>query len=450
MSQIPEINPEGWSELPVESVGYPQQGYQQQYPQQQQPQQPAPGRFAPAESENVPVMSEFDHLFRDSDPDSRRSVAQPSSPMVRAVGDQAALVQPARYPALNPVPPQWPAPVPGQAAALDPGPPQSQYALPAQYPVEPQPQLQAPAQQQYNQQQQPEQLYDQYQPEAQQYEQQQYNQQQYNQTQVLQQQVDSQYDQTTYLPQSQPHSQPQPGYQPGYSGPVSYGPGGPGNGSGEQQWLGPGPGGGGGKSKRTPALIGAGIAVIAVIGLVIALTGGGSGAVKKQNPVADSTPTPTLSAAQQAQKLSAIVAQSGQLRDDAIRAVDDLSSSSCSSLSQDQTSLEATAKARSAQATAVAALNVSKLPQGTQLVSDLSQAWQASATSDQAYATIAGDLAASNTTDCKSSWKKDANFPAADQADGEATRDKTAAAALWNDNLTVAPISQATISASQL
>lgn len=451
MSQIPEYNPEDWSDLPVEPAGYAQQGNAQQYdpmqdeygqnnygqneyeqtnPMQNDPMQgnyaqndplqgspvqgtpvqggypqnnqgnyaqneygqayyaqPAAAPFPAAEPENVPVLSEFDHLFRDSPLDSRRSVPQ-NTPTVRVSGEVVVPGQaaPQQYQGGNPQQGQWPAN-------------QQQQPLPQQYV-----------------QQEPDQVYDQYQPEPQ------------------------QYAQTAYMPQQQT----QTAYQPGY-GPDPYQQG---QSGGEQEWLGGGEGGG--KGKRTPALIGGGVALVVAVGLVLAFTSNSSGAGSKKTPTQAATTAVSLTAPQQAAQLMTIVSQSAQLRSTAIAAVTDLSSATCGQLAQDESSLQSTSKARAGQAKAVAALDVSKLPGGAQLVSDLGQAWQASSTSDAAYAKIAGDMAAANVTDCKTTFGTDANYHAAVQADGDATRAKNAAAALWNSDLTAAPISEATISASSL
>lgn len=399
MSQIPENNPDGWPAPAAEPGGQPQPGYYGQ---------PGPGIYPPSQVEAaVPVLSEFDHLFRDSAPDTRRSVMQ-DMPSVRVAGGQAPAVQ---YPGQNPVPPQWPAQTAGQALE-----PAGQY--PAQYSQYP---AQDPAQQQYQQQV----------PAQQQYEQQQ-----------------SQYNQTQYL--AQPQAQTQPiNYQPqpdGYGAPAFQS--GPGDGNPDgPQWS--GGEGGGGKSKRTPILIG-GVALVVVVGLVLALNSGGSSAPPKKQPVASSTTTAPPTAEQQAGALLALVQQSSALRSKAISAVDDLTSSGCSQLAADQTSLQSTSAARSNQAKAVAKLDVAGLPGGTQLVSDLTEAWTASATSDAAYARIAGDLTTASATNCKGPSKQDPNYSAAVQADGDATRAKAAAATLWNSDLTAAPISLAQISASQL
>jgi hypothetical protein len=440
VSQIPETSPEGWSDLPVDPAGYAQPGAapQNPYAQQYYAPQPAPAGYPAADDGNVPVLSEFDHLFRDSDPVDRRSVVQ-NAPAVRVSGE-VAVPGPAaqQYPGLNPVPPPWPAQngmqqnatqaLPQNNGQQDPT--QNLGSSPAlnqttQYPPQQYPQQNGAPEEQYGQQ------YGQQwtEQQQQQYAQQQYEQQQYEQNNLLPQ------TQTGYGEQAQTPFQAFQPYQPTP----------PDGDGGEQQWLGRN-----GGSKRTPLLIGGGVVVVAVIALFLALGNGNSGKPQNQASGAPKTTAPVTSAAQQATALMTIVGQSGQLRSAAISAVSDLSSSSCSQLTQDQSSLQATAKARSAQATAVSALNVSKLPGGAALVADLSQAWQASATSDTAYAGIAGDMASSNVTDCKSNWKKDSNYPAATQADGEATRDKAAAASLWNSDLTAAPISEPTINDNQL
>ena len=457
MSQIPEYNPEDWSDLPVEPAGYAQQGNAQQYdpmqnefaqneygqneygqndygqneygqsiPMQNNPMQgnypqndplqgspvqgtPVQGNY-PQNNQGNYAQNEYGQAYYAQPAAAPFPAAEPENVPVLSEFDH--LFRDSPLDSRRSVPQNTPTVrvsgevvVPGQAAPQQyqgGNPPQGQWPANQQQP---------PLPQQYVQQE-PDQVYDQYQPDPQ------------------------QYPQTAYMQQTQT------AYQPGY-GPGQYQQGQDG---GEQEWL----GGEGGGKKRTPALIGGGVALVVAVGLVLAFTSNSSGAGPKKSPTQAATTAVALTAPQQAAQLMSIVSQSAQLRSSAIAAVDDLSSATCGQLTQDESSLQATSKARAGQAKAVAALDVSKLPGGTQLVSDLSQAWQASSTSDAAYAKIAGDMAAQNVTDCKSTYGTDANYHAAVQADGDATRAKNAAAALWNSDLTAAPISEATISASSL
>ncbi|HEV2639733.1 MAG TPA: hypothetical protein VGX23_31665 [Actinocrinis sp.] len=439
MSQIPENTPDGRPDRPAEAGGQQAPGHQGR---------PGAGSFAAPAADGTPVLSEFDHLFRDSAPDTRRSVS-PESSVVRFAGGLPPAPQ--AQGGLSPVPPQWPAPVPAQGEHAQNQPTQvslryDPYLTPeqvqAQYAVDELGLAIAPL--------------DPGQPQYQQYpgqEQGQYPQQyaddqggaysqEPGQPQIPGQ---AQYDQTAYLAQAPGPTQTidygqqqyQAEQQGEYGGPGGYQPAGASGG-----------GSGGGKSRRTPLLIG-GAAVVVVIGLIVAMNSGGGGSAPKQ-PAAAGTTAPAT-AGQQASDLMSIVAQSGALRTQAISAVDDLSSASCAQLAADATSLQATAKSRTAQATAVAKLDVSKLPSGSEVVSDLAQAWTASATSDSAYAQIATDLASAGTTNCKAPSKKDASYATAVRADGDATRFKTAAATLWNSALATADgLDLSNINANQL
>ncbi|HEX4788254.1 MAG TPA: hypothetical protein VH372_07310 [Actinospica sp.] len=78
---------------PYPEQGYPDQQYaqqqypQQQYAQQQQPyqEQPIPQQAMYAEEEQAAVPSEFDHLFRDSSPENRKSISG-KAPVVSGPG----------------------------------------------------------------------------------------------------------------------------------------------------------------------------------------------------------------------------------------------------------------------------------------------------------------------------------------------------------------------------
>lgn len=353
--------------------GYPQQGYpaQQQWAGHAEPTMVVPPQAAAEAESGLPT--EFDHLFRDSTPDSRRAIDRQKPAVGGANPGYLNGVQQAE------AAPQPAAAAPDQAAAA---------AQAAQY----------QAFQQY-----PQQQAEQYQPD--QYQAEQYQGAQYQ---------GGQYAQAEY--------QQPPGYGGGDFNNGDFNGGGFDNG-------GPGGGAGGILAKRRPLIIGGAIALVAVIGIVIAMSGGGSATPTATNSPSASS-APKLSAKQQADQIYALIQQSGQLRSDANTAVIDVNG--CKNLADAQTALTTTAQKRQAQADGVAKLDVSGIQNGSQLASQLQAAWSASAQYDNAYAQIAGDMQGG----CKTSAvKKDSNYKSASQAAGSADTAKSQAAQLWNDNV---------------
>ena len=76
---------------------------------------------------------------------------------------------------------------------------------------------------------------------------------------------------------------------------------------------------------------------------------------------------------------------------------------------------------------------MSKISDGSELVSDLKAAWSASAESDNDYAKVAADVAGGCS---KGAVRSDANESAANQASNRASSDKYRAAQLWNQTMT--------------
>lgn len=455
MSQLPETPAAGWSEQDYDPSAYgrpeevpPSQGAapqqvtpEQQMPLQQQPQysqaqtgwqqdtepdwgasqqgypgpseygaQPGYGAGQPQASyapqpgygagQADPMMAqdtgsglpnEFDHLFRDSTPDSRRAIDR-QKPMIggAAPGYMQAAQQGAQQAEAAPA---------GEGAGAE------QMAAP-----------QGSAFQQYPQQQSGF-------PQAEQYEngpyqgtQQQYQNPDYQAAQFQGAQFQSgQYAQqpTGYPQDSMPY-----GGSGGYDDGSGYG----------------GPGGGGGLRNRKGLIIGGAVAVVAVIGIVIAVANSGSGS---GHPNAGSgTPTTAASKAtpkQQADQIYQLIQQSPQLRSDANTGVIDVNG--CKNLADAQTLLSATAQKRQAQADSVAKIDVTGIANGAELVSQLKAAWTASAQYDSAYAQIATDLQGN----CKpSAVKKDQNYQTSNQQAVAADNAKQKAAQLWNDNVAAA------------
>lgn len=311
---------------------YQQQAYEQQYPAQQQPQYPdqgMPQQAMYAEEEQSSVPSEFDHLFRDSTPDTRRSISG-RQPMVSGPGGGA----------------------PG---------------------FQQQQQMQMPMQQ--------------------------------NQA-------------TSVMGQGQ---LPEQGYADN-GGP--YG----GQYGGDRYDGGPG---GSGKS-RTPLIIGVVVVVIAGVGLYLGLSGGSAPKSANANggkTASTGAPASTLTAKQQADQVYSIVQQSKQLRSDINGEVGGLLS--CNNVSGLQSEINTTAQARQSQATQVAKLDVSKIPNAAALISKLEAAWSDSANSDGAYAKVAGDFASGGSCS-EGAVKADSNYSAARSESNAASAAKYDAAQQWN------------------
>ena len=398
MSQSPEMPATGWfDQPPPEPAPYPagpwngQQQDDSTMPQPVLPPEPAPMQhgYAGYEAEAAGLPTEFDHLFRGSPQDSRRSIDR-QRPGIGAAPESYS--KPEGY-----QDPQYQAQA-QQAAQM---PPEAQYAE-AQYSAAqfqssglPTASYQAPG-------------------EAAPYGAEQYGGQQYG--------------------------QPDYGQAPGYGAPQpQYG----NQGNDGGGWN---PGGGAGPSgNRKRWLIGGGVAVVAVIGIVYALSsGGGSGKPDAHASNGASASAHPGTAKDQAAAIYTLIAQSGQLRSAANDAVVDVND--CRNLTAAQSALQTTAQQRQAQADQVAKLDVSKIQNGTALVQELQEAWSASAKYDSAYASIAGDLQ----TGCKTSQvKKDPNYSTTNTEGAAASQAKAQATDLWNKNV-AGPLNQQEISEAKL
>lgn len=202
--------------------------------------------------------------------------------------------------------------------------------------------------------------------------------------------------------------------------------------------------GGGGMSRK--AVIGGLIAVCAVGGILVAVLSGGGGNPKqpRQAPVAEASAAGSASASTgssaggspsalgpdaqaQAQALANLLGQASASRQAVVGAV--ASIGKCDNPAAAQQALTQASGQRQQLLTSLTALKVDKLPTGPQLVQQLTQAWQASASADDAYAAWAGD-AAGGCDPAKVSG--DAHKQAGDQASGTASGAKKQAAATWN------------------
>jgi hypothetical protein len=229
-------------------------------------------------------------------------------------------------------------------------------------------------------------------------------------------------------------------YVPGFQGPQY--PEGPG-GSGAHLPVNDGSPAPGISRKRL--LIGGGaVAAVAIIALAISFSASGSPGkpAPSQSTAAAASPSATSPQAAAA-AIYSLIQESGELRSNANTGVVDIVG--CTNLGSAQSLLSSTAQQRTAQAANVAKINVSALSGGAQLVSALQQAWTASATSDSDFAKIVPDVS-SNCTEA--AVKADANYSAATSAGDTADTQKDNAAQLWNANSTTAALGQ--ISASTL
>jgi hypothetical protein len=199
-------------------------------------------------------------------------------------------------------------------------------------------------------------------------------------------------------------------------------------GNGPFSYDGP-PAGGGSGNRRTPLIIGGVVAVIAVVGLYLGLSGGG-GSGKAS---AGATTTATASAAsnetakQEADSLYALVKNAKTLRSDIAAGVGKLRDCDIAGA---QSQISSTASARQAAATQVAQLPVGKISGASALVTALQKAWQDSANSDANYAKAAQDFA--NGGCSKNAVEKDSYYKAAQSGSGTSATDKSTAAGLWN------------------
>ncbi|HXR69989.1 hypothetical protein [Actinocrinis sp.] len=409
----------GWQQDTEPDWGASQQGYpgpseygaQQGYAagQQQAGYVPQPG-YAPgqvdpsmmAQDTGSGLPNEFDHLFRDSTPDSRRAIDR-QKPMIGGAAPGYLQAQQGAQ--------QADAASAAEASGAE------QTAAPQGSPFQQYPQQQPgfPQAEQYQ---------------AAGYQSSQFQGEQYQGAQFQSEQQGAQFQGGQY---GQGAGYPQDAA--GYGGPGGYD-----DGSGYG-----GPGGGGGLRNRKGLIIGGTVAALAVVGIVIAVasSGGGSG---KPN-AGSGSPTAVASKAspkQQADQIYQLIQQSGQLRSDANTGVVDVNS--CKNLADAQTLLSDTAQKRQAQADSVAKIDVAGIQNGAELASQLKAAWTASAQYDSAYAQIAGDLQGN----CKTSAvKKDPNYQTTNQQAVAADNAKKAAAQLWNDNVAT-PLSESQITEGRL
>ncbi|MBR7836050.1 hypothetical protein KDL01_22430 [Actinospica durhamensis] len=181
---------------------------------------------------------------------------------------------------------------------------------------------------------------------------------------------------------------------------------------------------------RTPLLIGGVVVLVAAVGLYLGLSGGGnsSGGSPSAGGTHTAAAAPTLSLQQQADQLYQLVAQAKDLRSEINGGYSELLDCNISSAQSD---IDTAVSGRKAALDTLTKLDVSKISNGAELVSDLKAAWTFSYDSDNHYAKAAADFAGGASC-TKSAVQHDANFQAADSTSGDSSRAKDTAADLWN------------------
>ncbi|RDG35703.1 hypothetical protein [Streptomyces corynorhini] len=195
------------------------------------------------------------------------------------------------------------------------------------------------------------------------------------------------------------------------------------------------------KSSRAPVIAAAAIGLV-VLGLGAgALMSGGDDDAKQDDSktvASASTPTPEASASSepaedpvktQAVELDKLLADSSSSRESVIKAVDDIKS--CRNLDRAADDLHAAAEQRRGLVTRLEALTVDKLPSHSELTSSLTDAWEASASADDHYASWADQVGGKK--GCKGGHARVTGQAAkGNKASGEATAAKQKASGLWN------------------
>lgn len=139
-----------------------------------------------------------------------------------------------------------------------------------------------------------------------------------------------------------------------------------------------------------------------------------------------STTSTTIPPSQAATNLSNLLAQSSGDRSAIVSAVGAISS--CQDLGADQQTLDDAAGNRQDLLNSLNALNLSSLPNGSQLMQALVGAWTNSKASDQSYAAWAADEA----NGCTPNDTTNPNYQKAQGSDSQSTMFKTTFANLWN------------------
>jgi hypothetical protein len=184
------------------------------------------------------------------------------------------------------------------------------------------------------------------------------------------------------------------------------------------------------KGPLIPVVVAAAVVVIVVAALMLATSGGSpslapGGGASTASPGASSSASAALNQQQAASALAGLLSQSGTDHSDVNAAVSNVEA--CKGLTTDAKTFNRAATNRRALLTKLA-----RLPGRTALpaamLSNLTGAWQASATVDADLAKWAADGAGK----CKKNNLKDPNYTATLPFDSKATNDKTAFVKQWN------------------
>jgi hypothetical protein len=140
----------------------------------------------------------------------------------------------------------------------------------------------------------------------------------------------------------------------------------------------------------------------------------------------DSTTTAPLTATTEAQALARLVSTSAGQRTNVAGAASDLEN--CGNASADQSAFTQAASVRQSVVNQLGTLQVALIPNGAEMVQDLSSALNYSIQSDNSYAQWAAD----ELPGCSTDYAADSNFAAAQQTDPQADSQKRAFASLWN------------------
>lgn len=203
--------------------------------------------------------------------------------------------------------------------------------------------------------------------------------------------------------------------------------------------------------RKSPLLIVAAVAALAVVGLGVgALMSGGGGGTATETTASASSPAPSSAgggkqladpAKDQATALDTLLSESNDSREAVIGAVAD--TKSCDDLDKASSDLQDAAKQRRGLVTKLKGLSLDKLPDGAALASALTAGWQASAAADDHYAQWARQAESHKVCRHGSARRTDA-ADEGDQASGEATTAKTKASKLWNTIATTYGLQQRT------
>jgi hypothetical protein len=183
------------------------------------------------------------------------------------------------------------------------------------------------------------------------------------------------------------------------------------------------------RGKLVPAAVAGGLALVVVVALVLSMHGGSSsnnGAGASGPPTASAGSTSALTQQQAATALSGLLAQSGKDHAAVNAAVSNVEACG-KGLSQDANVFSTAAVNRRALLAKLSGLP-GRAALSPAMVSDLTTAWQASATVDADLAKWAADAAGH----CRKGNLNDPNYTATIPFDSKATNGKIAFVRLWN------------------